>query len=177
MNTLIQWVSIAVTAYPKEDLEILDKSSTGGAKIKWNIDWVSLTFLLWLNVSSLIAIELTLSIWVLFLYRNGLRKSYRVRYISLNPNFQGFKQYQWLPPRQKSKDRQRRTIGFFCLFFYLMWLPFLLSSLEMQMIRNLNAALSRSSCKPKIRTVPIKWLSLTNWIRSDNRILKEKKLK
>lgn len=174
MNTLIQWVSIAVTAYPKEDLEILDKSSTGGAKIKWNIDWVSLTFLLWLNVSSLIAIELTLSIWVLFLYRNGLRKSYRVRYISLNPNFQGFKQYQWLPPRQKSKDRQRRTIGFFCLFFYLMWLPFLLSSLEMQMIRNLNAALSRSSCKPKIRTVPIKWLSLTNWIRSDNRILKEK---
>lgn len=174
MNTLIQWVSIAVTAYPKEDLEILDKSSTGGAKIKWNIDWVSLTFLLRLNVSSLIAIELTLSIWVLFLYRNGLRKSYRVRYISLNPNFQGFKQYQWLPPRQKSKDRQRRTIGFFCLFFYLMWLPFLLSSLEMQMIRNLNAALSRSSCKPKIRTVPIKWLSLTNWIRSDNRILKEK---
>lgn len=174
MNTLIQWVSIAVTAYPKEDLEILDKSSTGGAKIKWNIDWVSLTFLLWLNVSSLIAIELTLSIWVLFLYRNGLRKSYRVRYISLNPNFQGFKQYQWLPPRQKSKDRQRRTIGFFCLFFYLMWLPFLLSSLEMQMIRNLNAALSRSSCKPKIRTVPIKWLSLTNWIRSDNRILKKK---
>lgn len=174
MNTLIQWVSIAVTAYPKEDLEILDKSSTGGAKIKWNIDWVSLTFLLWLNVSSLIAIELTLSIWVLFLYRNGLRKSYRVRFISLNPNFQGFKQYQWLPPRQKSKDRQRRTIGFFCLFFYLMWLPFLLSSLEMQMIRNLNAALSRSSCKPKIRTVPIKWLSLTNWIRSDNRILKEK---
>lgn len=174
MNTLIQWVSIAVTAYPKEDLEILDKSSTGGAKIKWNIDWVSLTFLLWLNVSSLIAIELTLSIWVLFLYRNGLRKSYRVRYISLNPNFQGFKQYQWLPPRQKSKDRQRRTIGFFCLFFYLMWLPFLLSSLEMQMIRNLNAALSRSSCKPKIRTVPIKWLSLTNWIGSDNRILKEK---
>lgn len=174
MNTLIQWVSIAVTAYPKEDLEILDKSSTGGAKIKWNIDWVSLTFLLRLNVSSLIAIELTLSIWVLFLYRNGLRKSYRVRYISLNPNFQGFKQYQWLPPRQKSKDRQRRTIGFFCLFFYLMWLPFLLSSLEMQMIRNLNAALSRSSCKPKIRTVPIKWLSVTNWIRSDNRILKEK---
>lgn len=174
MNTLIQWVSIAVTAYPKEDLEILDKSSTGGAKIKWNIDWVSLTFLLWLNVSSLIAIELTLSIWVLFLYRNGLRKSYQVRYISLNPNFQGFKQYQWLPPRQKSKDRQRRTIGFFCLFFYLMWLPFLLSSLEMQMIRNLNAALSRSSCKPKIRTVPIKWLSLTNWIRSDNRILKKK---
>lgn len=174
MNTLIQWVSIAVTAYPKEDLEILDKSSTGGAKIKWNIDWVSLTFLLRLNVSSLIAIELTLSIWVLFLYRNGLRKSYQVRYISLNPNFQGFKQYQWLPPRQKSKDRQRRTIGFFCLFFYLMWLPFLLSSLEMQMIRNLNAALSRSSCKPKIRTVPIKWLSLTNWIRSDNRILKEK---
>lgn len=174
MNTLIQWVSIAVTAYPKEDLEILDKSSTGGAKIKWNIDWVSLTFLLRLNVSSLIAIELTLSIWVLFLYRNGLRKSYRVRYISLNPNFQGFKQYQWLPPRQKSKDRQRRTIGFFCLFFYLMWLPFLLSSLEMQMIRNLNAALSRSSCKPKIRTVPIKWLSLTNWIRSDNRILKKK---
>lgn len=174
MNTLIQWVSIAVTAYPKEDLEILDKSSTGGAKIKWNIDWVSLTFLLRLNVSSLIAIELTLSIWVLFLYRNGLRKSYRVRYISLNPNFQGFKQYQWLPPRQKSKDRQRRTIGFFCLFFYLMWLPFLLSSLEMQMIRNLNAALSRLSCKPKIRTVPIKWLSLTNWIRSDNRILKKK---
>lgn len=174
MNTLIQWVSIAVTAYPKEDLEILDKSSTGGAKIKWNIDWVSLTFLLRLNVSSLIAIELTLSIWVLFLYRNGLRKSYRVRYISLNPNFQGFKKYQWLPPRQKSKDRQRRTIGFFCLFFYLMWLPFLLSSLEMQMIRNLNAALSRSSCKPKIRTVPIKWLSLTNWIRSDNRILKKK---
>lgn len=174
MNTLIQWVSIAVTAYPKEDLEILDKSSTGGAKIKWNIDWVSLTFLLWLNVSSLIAIELTLSIWVLFLYRNGLRKSYRVRYISLNPNFQGFKQYQWLPPRQKSKDRQRRTIGFFCLFFYLMWLPFLLSSLEMQMIWNLNSALSRSSCKPKIRTVPIKWLSLTNWIRSDNRILKKK---
>lgn len=174
MNTLIQWVSIAVTAYPKEDLEILDKSSTGGAKIKWNIDWVSLTFLLRLNVSSLIAIELTLSIWVLFLYRNGLRKSYRVRYISLNPNFQGFKQYQWLPPRQKSKDRQRRAIGFFCLFFYLMWLPFLLSSLEMQMIRNLNAALSRSSCKPKIRTVPIKWLSLTNWIRSDNRILKKK---
>lgn len=174
MNTLIQWVSIAVTAYPKEDLEILDKSSTGGAKIKWNIDWVSLTFLLRLNVSSLIAIELTLSIWVLFLYRNGLRKSYRVRYISLNPNFQGFKQYQWLPPRQKSKDRQRRAIGFFCLFLYLMWLPFLLSSLEMQMIRNLNAALSRSSCKPKIRTVPIKWLSLTNWIRSDNRILKEK---
>lgn len=174
MNTLIQWVSIAVTAYPKEDLEILDKNSTGGAKIKWNIDWVSLTFLLRLNVSSLIAIELTLSIWVLFLYRNGLRKSYRVRYISLNPNFQGFKQYQWLPPRQKSKDRQRRTIGFFCLFFYLMWLPFLLSSLEMQMIRNLNAALSRSSCKPKIRTVPIKWLSLTNWIRSDNRILKKK---
>lgn len=174
MNTLIQWVSIAVTAYPKEDLEILDKSSTGGAKIKWNIDWVSLTFLLQLNVSSLIAIELTLSIWVLFLYRNGLRKSYRVRYISLNPNFQGFKQYQWLPPRQKSKDRQRRTIGFFCLFFYLMWLPFLLSSLEMQMIRNLNAALSRSSCKPKIRTVLIKWLSLTNWIRSDNRILKKK---
>lgn len=174
MNTLIQWVSIAVTAYPKEDLEILDKSSTGGAKIKWNIDWVSLTFLLRLNVSSLIAIELTLSIWVLFLYRNGLRKSYRVRYISLNLNFQGFKQYQWLPPRQKSKDRQRRTIGFFCLFFYLMWLPFLLSSLEMQMIRNLNAALSRSSCKPKIRTVPIKWLSLTNWIRSDNRILKKK---
>lgn len=138
MNTLIQWVSIAVTAYPKEDLEILDKSSTGGAKIKWNFDWVSLTFLLRLNVSSLIAIELTLSIWVLFLYRNGLRKSYRVRYISLNPNFQGFKQYQWLPPRQKSKDRQRRTIGFFCLFFYLMWLPFLLSSLEMQMIQNLN---------------------------------------
>lgn len=138
MNTLIQWVSIAVTAYPKEDLEILDKSSTGGAKIKWNIDWVSLTFLLRLNVSSLIAIELTLSIWVLFLYRNGLRKSYRVRYISLNPNFQGFKQYQWLPPRQKSKDRQRRTIGFFCLFFNLMWLPFLLSSLEMQMIQNLN---------------------------------------
>lgn len=174
MNTLIQWVSIAVTAYPKEDLEILDKSSTGGAKIKWNIDWVSLTFLLQLNVSSLIAIELTLSIWVLFLYRNGLRKSYRVRFISLNPNFQGFKQYQWLPPRQKSKDRQRRTIGFFCLFFNLMWLPFLLSSLEMQMIRNLNAALSRSSCKPKIRTVPIKWLSLTNWIRSDNRILKKK---
>lgn len=174
MNTLIQWVSIAVTAYPKEDLEILDKSSTGGAKIKWNIDWVSLTFLLRLNVSSLIAIELTLSIWVLFLYRNGLRKSYRVRYISLNPNFQGFKQYQWLPPRQKSKDRQRRTIGFFCLFLNLMWLPFLLSSLEMQMIRNLNAALSRSSCKPKIRTVPIKWLSLTNWIRSDNRILKKK---
>lgn len=174
MNTLIQWVSIAVTAYPKEDLEILDKSSTGGAKIKWNIDWVSLTFLLRLNVSSLIAIELTLSIWVLFLYRNGLRKSYRVRYISLNLNFQGFKQYQWLPPRQKSKDRQRRTIGFFCLFFYLMWLPFLLSSLEMQMIQNFKWALSRSSCKPKIRTVPIKWLSLTNWIRSDNRILKKK---
>lgn len=117
MNTLIQWVSIAVTAYPKEDLEILDKSSTGGAKIKWNIDWVSLTFLLRLNVSSLIAIELTLSIWVLFLYRNGLRKSYQVRYISLNPNFQGFKQYQWLPPRQESKDRRSRTMGFFVFFF------------------------------------------------------------
>lgn len=174
MNTLIQWVSIAVTAYPKEDLEILDKSSTGGAKIKWNIDWVSLTFLLQLNVSSLIAIELTLSIWVLFLYRNGLRKSYRVRYISLNPNFQGFKQYQWLPPRQKSKDRQRRTIGFFCLFFL-----FNVVAIFIEQFRNADDskfkwALSRSSCKPKIRTVPIKWLSLTNWIRSDNRILKKK---
>lgn len=55
----------------------------------------------------MIAIELTLSIWVLFLYQNELKKSYRVLYISLNLNFQGFKQYQWLPPRQESKDYRR----------------------------------------------------------------------